>query len=110
MSYYIGTGPTDVIDGFAKRYFYGLRRNNDGELFLVRSDQLKFGDDNVITINDLGEPEGNYNDFEEGIDFLAGIDPQHQIEYDNLRYPNTDGTVDILHIILIMQQDSLFKD
>jgi len=87
MSYYIGTGPSDVIDGFAKRYFYGLRRNDDGELFLVRSDQLKFGDENVITVNDLGEPEENFNDFEEGIDFLAGLDPKHQIEYANLRYP-----------------------
>ena len=35
MAYYIGTTPQDVLDGFIKRYFYGLRRNNDGELFFV---------------------------------------------------------------------------
>ena len=35
MSYYIGTTPAEVAPGFIKRYFYGLRRNEDGELFLV---------------------------------------------------------------------------
>ena len=34
MSYYIGTSPSEVLGGFIKRYFYGLRRNDDGELFL----------------------------------------------------------------------------
>ena len=30
MSHYIGSNPTDVANGFIKRYFYGLRRNDDG--------------------------------------------------------------------------------
>ena len=72
MSYYIGTGPTDVINSFIKRYFYGIRRNDDGELFLVSSDQLKGGED-ALTINELGDAAQNYPDFEEGIDFLDGI-------------------------------------
>ena len=41
MSYYIGTGPADVINSFIKRYFYGMRRNDDGEMFLLKSDQQK---------------------------------------------------------------------
>jgi len=87
MSYYIGTSPTDVLDGFIKRYFYGLRRNDDGELFLVQIDQLRGGDENVVIVNDLGVAEENYPDFEEGIDFLDGIDADHDIVYPNLRYP-----------------------
>ena len=66
MSYYIGTGPADVINSFIKRYFYGMRRNTDGELFLLKSDQQKGGSD-AITINEVGEASGNFPDFEEGI-------------------------------------------
>jgi hypothetical protein len=73
MTYYIGTSPTDVINGFIKRYMYGLRRNDDGELFLVKIDQLSGGDENIAIINDIGIAAENYLDFEEGIDYLAGI-------------------------------------
>jgi len=87
MSYFIGTSPTDVINSFIKRYFYGLRRNDDGELFLVTSDQLAGGDDNIVVINDIGIASENYLDFEEGIDFLSGIDENHDKLYNNVRYP-----------------------
>ena len=87
MTYYIGTSPTDVIGSFIKRYFYGLRRNDDGELFLIQSDQLAGGDENIVVINDLGVAEESYQDFEEGIDFLSGINEDHEIVYNNLRYP-----------------------
>ena len=86
MSYYIGTSPSEVLGGFIKRYFYGLRRNDDGELFLVVSDQLGSGDDNSVVINDIGPSEENFPDFEEGIDFLDGVDENHNVVYDNLRY------------------------
>ncbi len=87
MAYYIGTTPQDVLDGFIKRYFYGLRRNNDGELFLVQIDQLRGGNENVVVVNDLGISSENYPDFEEGIDFLDGIDANHDVVYPNVRYP-----------------------
>jgi hypothetical protein len=87
MTYYIGTSPTDVIDSFIKRYFYGLRRNEDGELFLMKSDQLAGGEENIVVVNNLGVAEENYLDFEEGIDFLSGIDENHDKLYDNVRYP-----------------------
>ena len=85
MSYYIGTSPTDVIGSFIKRYFYGMRRNDDGELFLIVADQLA-GNKDSVTINELGIAEDNFLDFEEGIDFLDGIDANHNIVYKNLRY------------------------
>ena len=87
MTYYIGTSPTDVINGFIKRYMYGLRRNDDGELFLVKIDQLSGGDENIAVINDIGIAAENYLDFEEGIDYLAAINEDHEIVNDNLRYP-----------------------
>ena len=87
MTYYIGTSPTDVINGFIKRYYYGLRRNDDGELFLIKVDQLSGGDENIAVINDIGIAAENYLDFEEGIDYLAGINEDHEIVNDNLRYP-----------------------
>jgi len=87
MSYFIGPSPTDVLNSFIKRYFYGLRRNDDGELFLVTSDQLAVGDDNIVVINDIGIASENYLDFEEGIDFLGGIDENHDKLYNNVRYP-----------------------
>jgi len=86
MTYYVGNNPQDVLDGFIKRYFYGLRRNEDGELYLIRVDQLQ-GADNVAVINDIGVSANNFLDFEEGIDFLDGIDADKNIRYPNLRYP-----------------------
>ena len=85
MAYYIGQTPETIINGFIKQYFYGMRRNDDGELFLLRQDQLS--GQGTATINDIGIGENNYPDFEEGIDFLDGIDEEHNIVYDNLRYP-----------------------
>jgi hypothetical protein len=85
MSHYIGNNPESIIDGFIKRYFYGMRRNDDSELFLIRQDQLS--GEGTATINDVGVGENNFPDFEEGIDFLEGIDADHDIVYENLRYP-----------------------
>lgn len=87
MTYYVGNSPQDVLSGIIKRYIYGLRRNDDGELYLVRIDQLQGSQDNVMTVNDIGNSSENFPDFEEGIDFLDGIDEEHNIVYDNLRYP-----------------------
>jgi len=84
MSHYIGNNPGAIVQGFIKQYFYGMRRNEDGELFLLRVDQLS--GQGTATINDVGVSDNNFLDFEEGIDFLEGIDANHDIVYENLRY------------------------
>jgi len=84
MSHYIGNTPESIIQGFIKQYFYGMRRNDDGELFLLRQDQLS--GQGTATINDIGIGANNFLDFEEGIDYLEGIDADHDIVYENLRY------------------------
>lgn len=86
MSYFIGITPSDINQSFIKRYLYGLRRNEDGELFFISIDQLGTDDDEIV-INEIGTGADNYPFFEEGIDFLEGITIDHEIEYPNLRYP-----------------------
>jgi len=80
-TYYLGTSPDDAL-GDSPRYWYALRRNEDGEVFLLRSDQLK--DKESIELNIPGVPEENFEDFVPGIDYLDGIKADHEVEYDNL--------------------------
>lgn len=102
MSYFIGTSPNDVLESFIKRYFYGLRRNTDGELFLNFLDQAGSVNDS-ITINDYGDPSGNFNDFEEAIDYVDGITETHDKVYANLRYPQFRW--DARYFILYVNED-----
>ena len=62
-----------------------VERNVDGELFFVRSDQLK--DTDAVELNQPGAIGETFEDFEAGIDFLDGIDSNHNVIYDNLKYP-----------------------
>lgn len=82
-TYYIGTSPEDAL-GDSPRYFYAIRRNSDGELFLVRSDQLK--DKDTIEVNIPGSPGENFEDFEPGVDYFEGIQNNHELAFDNLKY------------------------
>jgi len=80
-TYYIGTSPDEAL-GDSPRYWYGLRRNADGELFLLRSDQLK--DKDSIELNLPGDPSETFEDFEPGVDYFDGIAADHEVEYANL--------------------------
>jgi len=86
MAYFIGISPSDINNSFIKRYLYGLRRNDDGEIFFTIVDQLSAGEQELV-INEIGPTEENYPFFEEGIDFLEGILDDHELNYKNLRYP-----------------------
>lgn len=80
-NYYIGTSPEEAL-GDSPRYFYAIRRNDDGELFLIRSDQLR--DKSSIDLNRPGDPSENFEDFEPGVDYFEGVDEEHELEYDNM--------------------------
>jgi hypothetical protein len=80
-NYYLGTSPAEAL-GNSPRFWYALRRNDDGELFFYRSDQLK--DKDSIEINKPGLPQDNFEDFEAGIDYFEGIAEDHEIEHPNL--------------------------
>jgi hypothetical protein len=79
--YYLGTSPEEAL-GNSPRFWYAIRRNEDGELFLLRSDQLK--DKDSVELNIPGDPSQNFEDFEPGIDYFEGITADHEVEYDNL--------------------------
>lgn len=82
-NHYLGVDPNTRLGG-TPRFFYALRKNENGSLFLVRSDQYKEADS--IEINEPGDDSGNYNDFEVGVDFFEGIDVNHNTVYENLKY------------------------
>lgn len=83
-TYYLGTTPVEGL-GDSPRYWYALRRNIDGELFLVRSDQIT--DLDAYELNIPGPPEEDFDDFEAGVDYFDGIDQNHNKLNDNLFYP-----------------------
>jgi hypothetical protein len=82
--YFLGSTPDGAL-GDSPRYLYLIKRNDDGELFLVRSDQLR--DKSSIELNNEGEPVDNFEDFEPGVDYLDGIDEDHELTYENLLWP-----------------------
>ena len=62
-NYYLGRDPVETL-GQSPRYWYALRRNEDGELYIVRSDQVT--DKDAYELNIPGPPEENFEDFEPG--------------------------------------------
>lgn len=79
--YYLGQSPDEAL-GSSPRFLYALRRNDDGELFLLRSDQLK--DKDSIELNVPGDIAENYENFVPGVDYFDGIDAEHEVAYENL--------------------------
>ena len=83
-SNYIGFTPDQIYSAVQNRFFYGLRRTDNGELFLGKVDQLKKND--TLTINNPGDPQDNYPNYQEGQDFYEGRDVYHNLVYQNLNY------------------------
>ena len=84
MSHYIGNTPNDVLRDIDNRFFYAIRRNDDGELFLAKVDQSKPGE--FVTINQSGVSSDSFQNFDQGQDFFEGRDVYHELVYDDLKY------------------------
>lgn len=84
MANYIGFTPEQLYSAVESRFFYGLRRTDQGELFLGKLDQLK--NDDSIAVNNPGSTEDNFDNFAEGQNFFEGRDVNHRLVYENLRY------------------------
>lgn len=82
-TYYFGQNPDNAL-GDSPRYLYLLRRNDDGELFLRRVDNIV--DKDSVDINLPGPPAETFEDFEPGIDYFEGIRADHEKEYNNMYY------------------------
>lgn len=86
MSNYTGMSPENMLGAVPNRFFYGLRRTDEGELFIAKSDQTRTDDAHIVTINKPGDPAQNYPDFSQGQDFYEGRDANHNLVYENLNY------------------------
>lgn len=82
-NYQFGRTQQDLL-GDTPKYFYALRRTDDGELYFVRVNNLSREDS--VQINNSGTADGNYQDFETGVDFFEGRDVEHNLVYENLNY------------------------
>lgn len=82
-NYFFGRDASELL-GDTPRYFYGIKRSDDGELTFYRVNNLSRSDS--IEINVPGDIAENFNDFEVGVDFFEGRDVNHNIVFDNLLY------------------------
>ena len=85
MAQVFGVGIDELQKTLANnRYFYGLRRTEAGELYMVKSDLLRLEDG--VQLNRPGNIDENYNNWSRGEDFFEGRDQQHRKTYPNLVY------------------------
>ena len=87
MTYYIGNenSITEILGADNPRYFYALRRTDDGQLYFAKIDQIK--DTESITVNVAGSNENNFESFEYGVDYFDGrLAEDHSRPFPNLYY------------------------
>ena len=85
--YYVGIGESmgTLLGVGNPRYFYALRRDEEGTLYFARLDQLTATD--LITVNNSGLTENDFPDFEYGVDFFDGrLEEDHSRPYTNLQW------------------------
>ena len=87
MTYYIGmdASMSNLLGEGNPRYFYALRRDEEGLLYFAKVDQLT--DSGLITINNSGLTQNDFPDFEYGVDFFDGrLEEDHSRPYSNLQW------------------------
>lgn len=87
MTYYVGNevNQADILGNGNPRYFYALRRTDDGVLYFGKIDQIK--DSAQIVINDSGLAENDYTGFDYGVDFFDGrTEADHSRPHTNLHW------------------------
>jgi hypothetical protein len=84
MSNYFFTSDQQALLGNLPKYFYGIRRTEEGSVYLAKVNQLSNSD--TVEVNVAGPLEDNYEEYEAGIDFYEGRDVNHNIVYANLKY------------------------
>ncbi len=86
MSYFVGNTPGDAVGDNSVRYFYALRRTDDGLVYFVKVDNLQ-DEDTSVTINNPGFSDDDFQDFEYGVDFFDGrLETDHSRPFDNLQW------------------------
>jgi hypothetical protein len=84
-SNYVGDVSLGDILGDSPRFFYGLRRTDDGTLYFEKVDQLTSA--STMTLNVPGPNSQNFENFEYGVDFFDGrLATDHSRPYPNLYF------------------------
>jgi hypothetical protein len=84
-SNYVGDVALGDILGDSPRFFYGLRRTDDGTLYFEKVDQLTSA--STMTLNVPGPNSQNFENFEYGVDFFEGrLAVDHSRPYPNLYF------------------------
>lgn len=93
---YLGQVSVDELLGIGNsRFFYGLRREDDGTLLFTKVDQMSSS--TSISINVAGNNINNFENFEYGVDFFDGrlaIDhsrPYTNLYFDQYRWDNKNS-------------------
>jgi hypothetical protein len=94
MTYYVGNenNLSDLLGSGNPRFFYALRRDDLGNLFFAKIDQIK--DTDTIIVNDPGLTENNYEEFAYGVDYFDGrlesdhSRPDSNLHWDQYRWDN----------------------
>jgi hypothetical protein len=83
---YLGQVSVDELLGIGNsRFFYGLRREDDGTLLFTKVDQMSSSAS--ISINVAGNNINNFENFEYGVDFFDGrLATDHSRPYTNLYF------------------------
>lgn len=87
MTYYIGRDNTnsELLGTNQPRYFYAIRRDDDGLLYFAKVDQMR--DQGSITINNPGLAEDDFTDFSYGVDYFDGrLEEDHSRPHPNLQW------------------------
>lgn len=79
---YIFSTDDAIFGENSPKFFYGLRRNDDGELFLTRNNLIQAS--SSIVINNPGPPDEDYVEFEYGLDYVDNVNEDHEVLFDNL--------------------------
>jgi len=87
MTYYVGNeyNLNDLLGDGNPRFFYGLRREDDGTMLFTKVDQI--ASSASISINVAGSNGNNFENFEYGVDFFDGrLATDHSRPYTNLYF------------------------
>lgn len=86
MTYYIGQVSTvDLLGEGNPRFFYALRRTDEGSLYFQKIDQISGTES--ITINIPGPSAEDFEDFEYGVDYFDGrLAEDHSRPFENLNF------------------------
>lgn len=86
-TYYVGDQDTSALLGANNpRFYYALRRTQEGDLYFTKVDQL-LGADEEIIVNNIGLAEDDFTEFEVGVDYFDGRDDDHNRPNANM-YPD----------------------